>query len=78
MTKYKVTLKLISLATTYNLFSLGPVYTKHQRQCCDNSAMTLVILLSLKSMEMQTDSGASLQSCTTTLHLLGAISQMRR
>ena len=30
----------------------GPVYTKHQSQCCDNSAITLVILLSLKTMEL--------------------------
>ena len=47
---------------------LGPVYTKRQRQRCDHSAMTLVILFSLKSMEMlenglQTHSGASSQSC---------------
>ena len=46
-----------------------------QRQCCDNSAMRLAILLSLKSMEafengLQTHSGASLQSCTTTLHFI--------
>ena len=30
---------------------LGPVYTKRQRQSCDNSTMTLAILFSLKSME---------------------------
>ena len=30
---------------------LGPVYTKRQRQCCDNAAMTLAILFSLKTME---------------------------
>ena len=47
---------------------LGPVYTKHQRQRCDHSAMTLVILFSLKLMEtlengLQTHSGASSQSC---------------
>ena len=29
----------------------GPVYTKRQHQRCDNSAMTLAILFSLKSME---------------------------
>ena len=45
-----------------------PVYTKRQRQRCDNSAMTLAILLSLKSMEtlenrLQPHSGVSLQSC---------------
>ena len=54
---------------------LGPVYTKRQRQCCDNSVMTLVILFSLKSVEslenrLQTQSGVSLQSCTTTLHFI--------
>ena len=31
---------------------LGPIYTKRQRQCCDNSAMTLAILFSLKTMEL--------------------------
>ena len=31
--------------------SLGPVYTKRQHQRCDNSAMTLAILFSLKTME---------------------------
>ena len=30
---------------------LGPIYTKRQRQCCNNSEMTLAILFSLKSME---------------------------
>ena len=30
---------------------LGSVYIKDQHQCCDNSAMMLVILFSLKSME---------------------------
>ena len=42
---------------------LGPIYTKHQRQCCDNSGMTLAILFSLKTVEslengLQTHSGA--------------------
>ena len=46
----------------------GHVYTKRQRQCCDHTAMTLVILFSLKSMEMlenglQTHYGALSQSC---------------
>ena len=50
------------------LFDLGPVYTKRQHQHYDHSAMTLVILFSLKSIEMlksglQTKSGASSQSC---------------
>ena len=31
--------------------SLGPIYTKRQRQRCDNSAMTLAILFSLKTVE---------------------------
>ena len=30
---------------------LGPIYPEHQRQCCDNFAMMLVILFSLKTME---------------------------
>ena len=30
----------------------GPIYTKHQRQYYDNSAMTLTILFSLKSVEL--------------------------
>ena len=47
---------------------LGPFYTKHQHQRCDHSAMTLVILFSLKSMEtlengLQTHYGALSQSC---------------
>ena len=32
---------------------LGPVYTERQHQRCDNSAMMLAILFSLKSMELQ-------------------------
>ena len=44
--------------------SLGPIYTKRQRQCCDNSAMTLPIPFSLKSVEslenrLQPHSGAT-------------------
>ena len=40
------------------------MYTKRQRQLCDNAAMTLAILFSLKSMEslengLQTQSGAT-------------------
>ena len=31
--------------------SLGPIYTKRQHQCCDNSVMMLAILLSMKSVE---------------------------
>ena len=31
---------------------LGPIYTKRESQCCENSKMTLVILLSLKTMEL--------------------------
>ena len=30
----------------------GPIYTETQHQYCDNSAMTLVILVSLKTMEL--------------------------
>ena len=42
----------------------GPVYTKRQRQRCDNSVMMLVILFSLKSVEslenrLQPRSGAT-------------------
>ena len=29
---------------------LGPVYTRHQRQCCDNSGIMLAILFLLKTM----------------------------
>ena len=32
--------------------TLGPVYTKRQLQRCENSAMTLAILFSLKTMEL--------------------------
>ena len=31
---------------------LGPIYSKRQHQCCEHSAMMIVILFSLKSMEM--------------------------
>ena len=31
---------------------LGPIYTKHQRQRCDHSAMRLAILFTLKTMEL--------------------------
>ena len=30
----------------------GLIYTKRQPQCCDNSAMTLAILFSLKTMKL--------------------------
>ena len=53
-----------SIDASKDPIELGPVYTKHQRQRCDNSAMTLAILLSLKSVEslenrLQTHSGAT-------------------
>ena len=60
------------VVTKYNLSSwsssanepLGTVYTKRQRQCCDNSAITLAILFSLKTVEslenrLQTHFGAT-------------------
>ena len=31
--------------------SLGPIYIKRQRQRCDNSAMMIAVLFSLKTME---------------------------
>ena len=31
--------------------TLGPIYTKHPRQRCDNCAMTLAILFLLKTLE---------------------------
>ena len=34
-----------------NTVPLGSIYTKRQRQCCDNAAMMLAILFSLKTME---------------------------
>ena len=34
-----------------HLLYLGPVYIKHQHQCCNNSAMMLAILFALKVME---------------------------
>ena len=36
----------------FTLEVLGPIYTKRQRQRCDNSAMTLAILFSLKTEEL--------------------------
>ena len=32
-------------------FLLRPIYTEHPRQCCDNSAVMLAILFTLKTME---------------------------
>ena len=37
---------------TFMLNLTGPVYAEHRRQCCDNSVMTLVILVLLKSMQL--------------------------
>ena len=37
---------------TSNDAYLGPIYTKHQRQYCDNSGMMLAVLFSLKTMEL--------------------------
>ena len=46
----------LTQATRYHLCkqstTLGPVNTKRQRQHCDNSAMMLAILFSLKSVEL--------------------------
>ena len=42
--------KAVPFAVRVNKAS-GPVYTKRQRQRCDNSVMTLVILFSLKTVE---------------------------
>ena len=47
--------------TPLNSARFGPVYTKHQRQGCNHSAMTLVILFSLKSVE-STENGLQTHS----------------
>ena len=54
----------MDLAVSYRLIPLRPVYTKRQRQRCDNSAMMLAMTLSLKSVEslengLQSHSGAN-------------------
>ena len=41
----------VSMIMIIHVHVLGPVYTKCQRQRCDNSAMKLAILFSLKTME---------------------------
>ena len=43
---------VIGRSYSLNVLDKGPVYTECQYQCCDNSAMTLVILFSLKTMEL--------------------------
>ena len=42
---------VVSAFTLHTTQLLGPIYTKHQCQCCDNSVMTLAILFSLKTIE---------------------------
>ena len=46
--------------------ALGPIYTKWQRQHCPNSAMSLVILFSLKTVE-SLENGLQLHSGVTPL-----------
>ena len=46
--------------------SLEPVYTKHQHQSCNNFEMMLVILFSLKTMELL-ENGLQLHSRATPL-----------
>ena len=50
--------------------ALRPIYTKRQRQCCDNSAMMLAIPFSLKTME-------SLQNGVATYFQATPLTSMR-
>ena len=52
---------------------LGPVYTKCQHQCCNNSAMTLAMLFSLKTME-SLENGLQPHSEATPLFSMRAVS----
>ena len=56
--------RIVSLVQTVVLS--GPVYTKRQCQRCNNSAMTLEILFSLKTME-SLKNGLQPQSEVTSL-----------
>ena len=38
---------------------LGPIYTKHLSQCCDNSVIMLGVLVSLKTMQLLQNGVAS-------------------
>ena len=51
--------------------TLGPVYTKRQRQRGDNSAMTLAVLFSSKTME-SLENGSQLNSGATQLFSMRA------
>ena len=55
------------------LKKLGPVYAKRQRQYCDNSAITLAILFSLKTMEVL-ENGLQPQSGMTSLFSMRTVS----
>ena len=54
----------------YSLNLLGPVYTKHQSQRCENPVMTLVILFSWETVE-------SLQNGVETHFLVTPLYSMR-
>ena len=56
---------------------LGPIYTMHQYQHCNNSEMTLAILFSLKTMEslengLQPNSGVTLLFSTRRVLLVAS------
>ena len=52
-----------------------PIYTKHQCQCCGNTAMTLAILFSLKSVELL-ENGLQTYSGVTPLFSMRTESQV--
>ena len=58
----------------FTLEVLGPIYTKRQRQRCDNSAMTLAILFSLKTVELL-ENGLQTHSRATPLFSMRTESQ---
>ena len=57
----------------YRWTALGSVYTKHQRQRCNNSAMTLAILFPLKTMDLL-ENGLQPQSGVTPLFSMKMVS----
>ena len=61
------------LTTSSVLTSYGPIYTKRQHQCCDDSATMLATPFSLKTMELL-ENGLPPQSRATILFSMKTVS----
>ena len=60
---------MFTASNNHLVIRLGSVYTKRQRQRCDNSAMMLAILFSLKTME-SLQNGVAFQKYKCALNIL--------